>query len=273
MSNRKYTQTDKDIIQVQPDSHQREKHRKKIFNTPNTIDLWHGKDDLARSKPWVGGRGRDIFTSHIIQKDVTRDDIKYIWNSIGLRGPDPDYNAKTKILFGGGSLSLGSGVNVEESFPYIVSKKLNASYINLSAADCLTDLTDLLIEYKSFEPHYVILNDTRFLQNYGWGLREMYKVRKLEAEPGYQKYFTQSDIDCLKLFDYFLKGLFPKAKLILAFCERRAWKSIVPKFHNILKIPFEAKETVVDLARDGNHPGPKSHKLMAEKILKGIENV
>lgn len=268
-----YIHTDKDIIEVQPDAHQREKHRKKIFNTPNTTDLWHGKDDVARSKPVAGGNGRDIFTSHIMQSDVTRNDIKYIWNNIGLRGPNPDYNAKTKIIFGGGSLSLGSGVNVEESFPYIVSKKLNASYINLSAADCFTDLTELLIEYKSFEPNYIILNDTRFLQNYGWGLREMYKVRNLEVEPGYQKYFIQSDIDCLKLFDYFLKGLFPNAKLILAYCERRAWRSIVPEFDNIYKIPFKAKETVVDLARDSNHPGPQSHKLMAEKILKGIEYV
>ena len=262
-----------DIITAQPDSKQRPKYRKKVFNTPNTVDLWHGKDDVARSKPWVGGRGRDIFTAHITQTDNIRQDIRYAWNSIGLRGPNPDYNAKTKILFGGGSLSLGSGVNVEESFPYIISQKLNASYINLSAADCFTDLAELLIEYKSFEPTYVILNDTRFIQNYGWGLREMYKIRKLEAEPGYKKYFTQSDVDCLKLFDYFLKGLFPNAKLILAYCERRAWKSIVPEFDNIQKIPLEAKETVVDLARDGNHPGPESHKLMASKILKGIENV
>ena len=67
--------------------------------------------------------------------------------------------------------------------------------------------------------------------------------------------------------------MFPNAKLILAYCERRAWKSIVPEFDNIQKIPLEAKETVVDLARDGNHPGPESHKLMASKILKGIENV
>ena len=35
-----------------------------------------------------------------------------------------------------------------------------------------------LIEFKNFNPDYVILNDTRFFQNYGWALREIYKIRK-----------------------------------------------------------------------------------------------
>ena len=98
-------------------------------------------------------------------------------------------------------------------------------------------------------------------------------MRKLEAQDGYVKYFKQADIDCLKLFDYFLKGLFPNAKLILAYCQRRSWKTSVPNLDNIKKISFAAKETVVDLARDGFHPGPESHKIMADKILQGIENV
>ena len=47
----------------------------------------------------------------------------------------------------------------------------------------------------------------------------------------------------------------------------------MPSLHNISKVPFEAKETVVDLARDGFHPGVESHKIMAEMILEGIKNV
>jgi len=262
-----------DIITPLANSKQKPKFHKSMFNIPNTVDFWNGKDNEENSKPWIGGRGRDIFTSHLVQKELPKREVKYIWNSLGLRGPEPDYNAKTKILFGGGSLLLGCGVNVEESFPFIVAKGLDASYINLSPADCFTDLIDHLINYKDFNPTHIILSDTRFIQSYGWGLREIYKIRKLEEEQGYRKYFTQSDINCLKLFDYFLKGLFPNAKLILAYCERRAWKSIVPETNNIIKIPFEAKETVVDLARDGFHPGVDSHKIMADKILEGIKNV
>ena len=109
--------------------------------------------------------------------------------------------ANKKIIFGGGSLCLGNGVNVEESFPHIVATSLNASYMNLSPADTLTDLIDPLIIFKNFEPNYIILNDTRFFQNYGWALRQIYKMKKLEQDEGYKKHFTNSDIDCLKLFD------------------------------------------------------------------------
>tara|TARA_B100001057_G_scaffold151746_2_gene151751 strand:- start:2454 stop:3251 length:798 start_codon:yes stop_codon:yes gene_type:complete len=252
---------------------QQPKIRKQIFNEPHTIDLWNGKDTEENSKPWVGGRGRDLFTAHVAQKEAVKKHIEYRWNSLGLRGPEPNYKANKKIIFGGGSLCLGNGVNVEESFPHIVATSLNASYMNLSPADTLTDLIDPLIEFKNFEPDYIILNDTRFFQNYGWALRQIYKMKKLEQDEGYKKHFTNSDIDCLKLFDYFLKGLFPNAKFILAYCERRAWKSIIPNLNNIYKVPFEAKETVVDLARDGFHPGVESHKIMAEMILKGINNV
>lgn len=252
---------------------QQPKIRKQMFNEPCTIDLWNGKDNEENSKPWVGGRGRDLFTAHIAQKDAVNKHVEYRWNSLGLRGPEPNYDADVKIIFAGGSLCLGTGVNVEESFPYLVAEKLNASYINFSSADSLTDIIDPLIEFKNFNPDYVVLNDTRFFQNYGWALREIYKIRKLEQEEGYKKHFTDSDVDCLKLFDFFLKGLFPNSRLILAYCERRAWKSIVPSLHNISKVPFEAKETVVDLARDGFHPGVESHKIMAEMILEGIKNV
>jgi len=263
-----------DIITPLENSKQRLKFQKDMFNKPNTVDLWYDKDNKENSKPWIDGPGRDLFTNHITQAGgPTRDDIRYNWNSLGLRGPEPDYNAKTKIIFGGGSLCLGTGINVEETFSNIVANEMGASYINFSPADCLTDLINILIKYKEFNPDYVILNDTRFIQSYGWGLREMYKIRKLEEEPGYKKYFTQSDIECFHLFDYFLKGVFPNAKLILAYCERRAWKSIVPELDNIKKIPFVAKETVVDLARDGFHPGVLSHKIMADKIIKGIKNV
>lgn len=262
-----------DIITPLKDSKQRPKYHKVIFHEPNTVDLWNGKDNEENSKPWVGGRGRDIFTSHLTQTGEQFEKISYAWNSLGLRGPEPNYSANKKIIFGGGSLSLGCGVKLEDSFPFIVAKKFNASYLNFSPADCFTDLIDILIEYKSFSPDYIVLSDTRFIQSYGWGLREIYKIRRLEEEKGYRKYFTRADIDCLKMFDYFLKGLFPNTKLILAYCERRAWKSIVPELNNIQKIAFEAKETVVDLARDGFHPGVKSHAIMADKIIKGINNV
>ena len=56
---------------------QQPKIRKQIFNQPNTIDLWNGIDNEENSKPWVGGRGRDLFTAHVAQKEAVKKHIEY----------------------------------------------------------------------------------------------------------------------------------------------------------------------------------------------------
>ena len=56
---------------------QQPKIRKHMFNEPCTIDLWNGKDNEENSKPWVGGRGRDLFTAHIAQKEAVKKHVEY----------------------------------------------------------------------------------------------------------------------------------------------------------------------------------------------------
>lgn len=244
------------------------KKSKQIFKTPNTVSDYYEKDSEGA---WIKGDiGSDIFTKHVSQDtDWDKINFNYKWNSLGLRGPEPDYSAETKILFAGGSLCLGTGVPLENSFPYIVSKELNASYINLSDADTISDFIEPLRKFTDFNPSFVIINDTRFIQMYGWALIDIYKTRNIENNDMYKKIFLECDKNFLLMFEAYLKDLFPNAQLILAHCVRRAFKMEMPDFRHFKIVRLE-KEEVTDLARDNAHPGINSHKIFADKIVKTL---
>lgn len=244
------------------------KNPKHIFKTPNTIDKFYGKDQVDKFE--FDKVGSDVFTSHVCQ-DVDWNNISfdYAWNSQGLRGPDPDYNCKKRILFAGGSLCVGTGVPVEHSFPDILSKMIDASYINLSDADTISDFIEPLKQFKNFNPTHVIINDTRFIQLYGWALIDIYKAKNIESNDMYKNIFAECDNNFLLMFEAYLNNLFPNAKLILAHCVRRAFKNDMPSFENFKIVRLE-RQDVVDLARDNTHPGILSHQIFAEKIYKAI---
>jgi len=244
------------------------KSPKTLFKNPNTTDLFYGKDQPGAFQK--DAHGTDIFTSGINQTtDWTTKQVNYHWNSLGLRGPEPDYSADNKILFAGGSFSVGTGVSVEDSFPYILAKKLNASYINLSDADTLSDLIDPLKKFADFNPNTVIISDTRFIQLYGWVLIDIFKVRNIEGNNLYKQVFLECDRNFLLMFEAYLKNLFPSATLVLAYCARRAFKMTMPEFEHFKVVRLEKTE-MMDLARDNAHPGIKTHEAFANKIYTSI---
>lgn len=237
---------------------------KDIQKEPNTEQDYYGKDNKDIK---MGVSGDDPFTKHVIQDvDWNKIPVSYKWNSFGLRGPEPDTTADTRILFAGGSTTLGVGVPVENTYPYIVADRLNASYVNLSDVDSLEELVDLLPHTQKFNPHIVIISDTRFIQFYGWALADIYRSKQVERKASYKHIFKKSDERYIKTFDGYIKNMFPESKIILARCVRRAFASI-PQLNNMQDVQFK-KTHVVDLARDNKHPGPKSHELFAEEILK-----
>ena len=88
------------------------KKPKQVFKTPNTVDKFYEKD---KGGVFINNvEGTDIFTNHVTQTiDWNSVNFDYSWNSLGLRGPEPDYSKSNRILFAGGSLCLGTGIPVE----------------------------------------------------------------------------------------------------------------------------------------------------------------
>jgi hypothetical protein len=243
------------------------KKPKILFKEPNTIQKFYGKDTGYNFK--LNEKGTDTLSSHLTQNiDWNEIPIDYRWNSLGLRGPEPDYSAKNKILFLGGSLCIGTGVTVEQSFPDILSKMLNANYINVSDCDAIADFIEPVIKFVDYNPKYVIISDTRFIQSYGWVLIDLYGKRDLEHTHTYKKLFKRSDDEFLLMFEAYLKNLFPNSKLILARSLRKSFLKI-PEFKHFSVVDF-TKTDIVDLARDNAHPGPCTHQIFAKKIYEKL---
>ena len=244
------------------------KKPKRLFKEPNSSNKFYEKDkegSFIKDDP-----GSDICTIDVKQTtDWNTIEFEYKWNSLGLRGPEPDYTKSNRILFAGGSLCVGTGVPVENSFPFLVSKMLDASYINVADVDTMSDLIQPLKKFVDFDPQYVIINDTRFIQMYGWALVDIYRVKNFESKEFYKNVFVECDKNFLLMFEAYLKDLFPNATLILAHCVRRAFKIEMPSFKYFKIVQLEKKQ-VVDLARDNAHPGMLSHELFAKKIVKAI---
>jgi hypothetical protein len=148
---------------------------------------------------------------------------------------------------------------------------LESSYVNLSDVDTLSDLIEPLQKYKDFNPDVVVINDTRFIQQYGWALIDVYKVRNVESKGFYKNVFVECDQNFLLMFESYLKDLFPNAELVLAYCVRRAFKIEMPKFRYFKTVQL-TKNEVVDIARDNAHPGILSHRNFAEKIYATLKS-
>jgi len=240
-----------------------------LYGTPNTSEKYWGKDNPEVSNFGMGGQNkRDVFTNHVEEDYNGTEEISYDFNSMGLRGPELSTETNRKILYGGGSLIFGTGVPLERTFPYLLSNQYiypHSSYINVSHVDCLTDLIEPFEKFKDFDPDFVIVNDTRFFQPYGYVLAELLQTRAIENNEKY-KIFKECDKNTLLLFSAFLRATFPRARKVITHCHRRAWKDLPDLGKDITVIRID-KSDVVDIARDNAHPGIISHRKIAEKIF------
>ena len=254
-----------------------------LFKKPFTVLNSYGKDSgiIKYKQP-----GKDPICAHLIQT-VNYEGIKieYQFNEFGLRGPHLE-NKDKKILFAGGSFCFGTGVNVEQTFPNIISKQLNADYLNVSDVDSLSELITILKDIKEkFKPDYFILSDTRFINEIGW-LR-LYILDRFPKENqkkiGWeaiadntvlsnnnirkfaQHLFEKTDDDTILMFESFCKDLFD-IPMIFVYFDRKNFANKSFDFKHFKQIKIKAKD-VIDMSRDNNHPGPLTHKIIADKIL------
>ena len=240
-----------------------------LFGEPNKLTYTHGKD-TGEVFPVGTSSTHDWYTGHLSQDtDYTNHEIKYQNNSHGLRGPEPNFQADKKILFAGGSMMFGTGVNVEDSFPYIIAKKLNADYISLAPVNQLIDLVEPLIQYiESYKPDHVILNDTRGVHEGEWFSGTIYKkIRKHEKQMS-DNYAISMRIARQQMIQMFFKLIQKYHNNIhLFYVPTRYWSKLKPQVLEGIKTCKIEKDDLIDLGRDSVHPGPRSHQKIAEKFI------
>lgn len=239
---------------------------------PNTSVAGYGRDHIDNFE--MGCSGRDIFTSHLIQDyDWSSNNFTYDWNSFGWRGPEPDFTAEKKILFAGGSMTLGTGVPVEQSCVYLTAKRMGYDYMNMSDYDCLTELVEPMRTIgKQYDPDIVCINDTRFIAESGWALNYFMNTKN-EVEKSQRKYYRQmlmqTNQDILIMFESFLRQTFPKAQLVFLLARNRKHFKLPPNYEHF-KLVIYTPEDMMDLGRDCAHPGIKSNQHFADRLVEAL---
>lgn len=185
--------------------------------------------------------------------------------------PIQDIDLNNYVLFTGTSHTEGVGVNVEESFPYLVSKYFNYDYLNLAISGTGTDVIEhnLLVWsylFKDHQPQYVFIE---------WPPEGRYAAKY----PGYENYLQAGNwsedpnavnllIKGKKVFDERLKMLYNLASSLFKcpVINLRYGQLMSENLDNSKMIWIQR----LDRGTDNEHPGPESHKDVSKKIIEHI---
>lgn len=214
--------------------------------------------------------GQDTYT--IYQKNLQTQSQDWVYihkavthnrNSCGHRSKEIDQLSKEFILFIGCSITVGSAVALQDTFPYIVSKYLNIDYYNLavegSGPDLLAqNLSSWLSKIKKI-PVAVIIQWPEIARTFRQDGAVVVPIGPWSCKSNIGKSIsTQHCLDYEKLIitDYFEHAFNILRHAILALLEA----------HNIKVIEI-ANINVVDHGRDLKHPGIQSHRLVADGVI------
>jgi len=185
--------------------------------------------------------------------------------------PIQDIDFNNYVLFTGTSHTEGLGVDVEESFPYLVSKYFNYDYFNLAIGGTGTDVVEhnLLVWsylFKDRQPQYVFIE---------WPPEERYAAKY----PGYENYIeTGNWSEDPNAVDLLIKGkkVFENRSLMLYNLASSLFKCpiINLRYSSLVSEHLDNSNMIwiqrLDRGTDDSHPGPKSHKDLSKKIIEHI---
>jgi hypothetical protein len=225
----------------------------------------------------------------------------YDFNSLGFRGEEFDAEAQVKLFVCGCSFTFGIGLELEESWPFLLKQRLAAhrdlaassvNLLNFSEAGASNDyIARTLIEQSTrVRPDLIVAGFTqtvrfelldekmtfRFnplvLQKYasaGGKFAEMAKRMEfvfLGTDEIQKKVRTIKNMLLLQYFSQSRSIPF----IFLFFWEKEAsllstpmTRPLYEEIDHDLVVPLTRGKTTVDGAADGVHPGPRSQELIA----------
>jgi len=211
--------------------------------------------------------GLDEVNSSIIYTGSDNKNIEYKLNSLGHRCKDlNEINLHEYILFAGCSNTFGIGLELENTYPYLVSEKLNCDYYNLSISGTGIDVLEhnlltwfltikqkpkaLIVQWPDHSRFLNISSDNMFTPMGSWS-----------PDPDATKFILNSE----ELGIAYSRKLFAVTNIFnMSKCPALTFvvSGTVPytRYDNFL-----VRE---DLASDQLHPGIKSSITNAEIVLK-----
>jgi hypothetical protein len=250
-------------------------------------DDFIGADSINSTKDYSGSDHEIKFNENLkVQPDTWyyRDTkITYTHNNVGHRCRNPDeLNFENYVLFTGCSHTYGVGLELEKSYTYLLSEKLNCDYYNLAQGGTGLDIMfyNLNIWLDRYpKPKHVFVqwtDPTRFLGDRGhdekigilgytpeghWSTSNTArKFILLGEETGYWNLRA-------KMFHLMLKEKFKKLELPYTYI------SFLGEFHNTeIMVPERFfYHNSLDYARDCAHFGNKTNQDLADRIYDSLK--
>lgn len=194
--------------------------------------------------------------------------ISYSYNNQGHRCKNIDeIDLDNYILFSGCSHTMGVGLELEKTYPYIVSKKLGCDYYNMAIPASGPDVVqhNILNWYYSIpqKPKLVIIqwpDHSRFL-GYNPEYKNLIPMGNWQGDTELLKFIVDSE-------EY---GLFNARKKLITELLSNVIQVPTIRFNYGSQIGYESdpfRMRKLDLARDLSHSGIKSHVEFSETLHK-----
>jgi hypothetical protein len=207
-------------------------------------------------------------------------DIIYRFNSLGYRCPEFDTAADIRVIAIGCSFVMGHALPQSALFHEIFAQKLRAELgktvvvWNLGRCGASNDYMSrlLYLAVPRLKPHIVIINFTRSVR------REYVSVQNRGIS--YNPSFVPSDEVTKDIFHHIAAlsspfddqlNLFKNYKAIECLLAGQFWiyshispNEIEPITHHFDRMRYAGPLQTIDRARDHGHPGPESHRRLAE---------
>ena len=121
------------------------------------IEMWKYANELKTQDSVLGH-------VHKKNKEATLQKVEINLNSYGMRSPEPNPDKK-KILFIGSSISLGWGIENEDSYAEIVNNKLNKEALNYQVLNASVGnyntfryVENFLTNQTAIDPEIIVIN-------------------------------------------------------------------------------------------------------------------
>jgi hypothetical protein len=266
-----------------------------------SVDQWpylHPMMSKNATLPFLGSDSLELFEHNCkilpnswLYKDTP---VEYRFNSDGLRMDKDvaDVVNNDYFLFSGTSFGMGIGINLEDTIPYKISKKLNMDFINFTGTTFSNKLQTLSFFnfLKTDLPlPKILVMDWSPIRAYSYmsNNKMLYYCGKHLAKEYSEQYRA---FKLLKDTDTFLVESTINRNMIMATCKRLGikyleislWKDEFTFENNLPLIDVDANKEDLnytygrDLRIDDNgvyhlgHPGVGIHNAAAEKILESL---
>jgi hypothetical protein len=234
--------------------------------------IFIGGNNISETVNWVGGDFKEQYLEKVktqpndwYYKDRT---ITYSFNKHGHRSKDiEDIDLSNYILVLGCSHTLGVGLELEKTFPYLVAERLNCDYYNFGISASGIDVLEynLLTWLKKVnkKPKAIVIqwpDHTRFA-SYFPGHENLVEKGAWTEETDSMEFIVNSEE----------AGFFNARKLLtLKLIKNLIDCPIVTGIFTSQPVfdPYNLYFKKIDKARDLGHAGIESHKNWAEVILK-----